>query len=715
MAGLVVAQSPARSLEPEGGLWPALREELRLYPGPTELGGGPTWTLYDPTAQRFFRLGWLEAEILNRWNLADPAAIAASICAETTLRPQPAMVDNLKKFLLANNLTAAAGPEDSKRLLEQSRRKASLALTAVKSYLFIRVPLLRPDAWLAKTLPRVRWLLSYRVLTGLVLGALLGFYLIGRQWSEFSASLTSLMNLEGGLLVLAAIILSKLFHELGHAYAAKALGLKVPSMGVALMCFTPVLWTDTTEAWKLAGRRERLLVGAAGVYAELILAVLAALAWTILPPGGLKTAAAVTAGTTWVMTLAININPCMRYDGYYLLSDYWEMPGLQNRSFALAKWRLREWLFGLGLPAPEIFNPRDGFKLVVYAYFTWIYRFFLFLGIALLVYHLFFKALGIILMLVELVFFIGLPVFREVKHWAGLRQEMRINFRLLRTLSLLLFLLFFFFFPWHGRVEGEALLFAERQTLFFAPQGAQVEELGAGNGEPAAAGQLLFRLRSPDLESRIELAGQKLAAQRLKLSVASLDAGLRAEMAADWEELERLAEDLGGLLARRAELEMRAPTDGRLGDVPVWLQPGSWVAAGEGLGILSGGGSLVAAYVPEADWSRLQPGGKGKFYALGPGWEALDLSIVSVDAQAVTEIRYPELASSLGGPLETHQDAQGRLRPGQAVYRVLCRVDDPAFGGRFVVGRVSLEAGRRSLAAAVWNNLLGLLVRESNW
>lgn len=117
------------------------------------------------------------------------------------------------------------------------------------------------------------------------------------------------------------------------------------------------------------------------------------------------------------MTLAINLNPFMRFDGYYLLSDWLEVENLQDRAFARGKWWLREKLFGLGDPPPEPFGEPLGKGLLVYAFGTWIYRFFLFLGIAVLVYAYFFKVLGIFLFLVEILWFIGLPIWRELQAW----------------------------------------------------------------------------------------------------------------------------------------------------------------------------------------------------------------------------------------------------------------------------------------------------------
>lgn len=696
--------------------WPKLREELRLYPGPAGLAGEPSWTLHDPVAQRFFRLGWLEVEILNRWRIGNPEAIARSIAMETTMMPHPAKVEAAKNFFVGNNLVVADTPEDVERLVKQRYgKKKSLVLAAFKNYLFIRIPLVKPDGFLSRTLDRVEWLFSRWVAVVLGILALLGFYMISRQWAGFKDSFSALLTFKGGIMALAAIGFSKAVHELGHAYATKSLGLRVPSMGFSLMCFAPVLWTDTTEAWKLPRRKDRLFIGVSGVYSELVLAVVAALAWPLLPVGALKTVAFITASSTWILTLAVNINPCMRYDGYYLLSDYWNIAGLQTRSFALAKWWLREKLFGLGQPPPEIFEHWDRFKLIVYAFCTWVYRFFLFLGIALMVYHLFFKALGAVLMVVELVFFIALPVVMEIRSWIKLRSHFTFNFKLVRSCLLFAAIVFAFAYPWHARVEGAGLLFSERQALFFAQMGALVDDVRVKNGATVVEGDILFKLHSPDLDSRIEQASQKVALQRYKLSFASLDASLRAEMASDWEELERLAEDLGGMLSRRADLVIAAPFAGTVHDIPAWLKEDSWVGSSEGLGLMTGGGSLVAAFVSESDWSRIKVGNRGKFYPSGRGWEPLDMEIVMVDNQAVTEVRYPELASTLGGPLGVYKDAEGRLVPEHAVYRVLCKIEDRSFSGQFVVGQVNLEASPRSLLSIIWKNFVGLLIRESSW
>ncbi len=710
MAGAVSQGGP----QGQAQAWPALREELRLYPGPATRWGAPTWTLHDPAAQRFFRLGWLEMEILRRWRLGDPAAIAAVLMAETTLSAPPEAVMAVRQFVLGNNLAVAADPAATAALLKQKRaRRKSIVATLLHNYLFLRIPLIKPDAFLSATLGVVRPLFSRAFLVLLLVAAVVGLSLVLREWAVFRDTLASLLTLEGGLLAAAALGMSKTFHEFGHAYAAKRLGLRVPAMGVALMCFAPVLWTDTTEAWKLPRRRDRLLIGASGVAAELLLAACASLLWPLAPEGPVKTALFMLTGSIWILTLMVNINPCMRYDGYYLLSDFWDMPGLQTRAFALAKWFIREQLFGFGKPPPEPFSSWDRGKLIIYALCTWVYRLFLFLGIAFMVYYLFFKALGIVLMVVELSFFITLPILKEVRHWIANRNAMRLNMRTVRTILLFGAAGYFLFAPWHSRVGGAAILLPERRAALYAPMGGVVETVAAVNDLEVAEGDVLFTIRSPDLESRIAIATHKVTAQRLKLSLTSLDQTFRMEMAAEWDELERLAEELAGLLRERSQLTLRAPFAGRVTEMPEWLAEGSWVGGKEPLAALTGGGWQVQAYIPEHALDRIRDRGEGLFYPRGKGSGPIRVTVGEIERQAARDIAQPELTSLYGGPLGAHKNAAGRLEPDASVYRITCSVASPGAPEQILVGQATLDAAPQSLVTDLWRRFIGLLVRES--
>ena len=83
---------------------PPLREELALYCGPNLADGQPSWALHDPVRNQFFRIDWLTFEIISRWSMDELQAIADSVNADTTLRPEAADVEAVARFLVENQL-----------------------------------------------------------------------------------------------------------------------------------------------------------------------------------------------------------------------------------------------------------------------------------------------------------------------------------------------------------------------------------------------------------------------------------------------------------------------------------------------------------------------------------------------------------------------------------------------------------------------------------
>jgi putative peptide zinc metalloprotease protein len=243
----------------------------------------------------------------------------------------------------------------------------------------------------------------------------------------------------------------------------------------------------------------------------------------------LRSIAFAVATTTWVLSVAVNLNPLMRFDGYYFLSDLVNIPNLQDRSFAVARWRLRTWLFGTEALAPEYFPARTLSGMVMYAWAIWIYRFFLFLGIAVLVYYLFFKALGIFLFGVEIWWFIVRPVWNEIKQWRQLAPNASLPRRRL-FLGLGLSVLFLLAFPWKSSIELPALLSAGnswRECMCRLMQ--RWCRLQVRDGDAVKAGQPLMTLVSPELEVRIRLADVEV--KRMEGLVAS--AAMQAELYQD--------------------------------------------------------------------------------------------------------------------------------------------------------------------------------------
>ncbi|MFJ5454173.1 HlyD family efflux transporter periplasmic adaptor subunit [Pectobacterium jejuense] len=700
---------------PAAGLSP-LRDELILHAGPANRDGSPSWTLEDPLRGLYFRIGWAEMAMLSRWSIGNVAQIVAEINQTSALTLDDSDVQYFNRFLQANSLTRVSGDEalaQFSRQLEQSR--VSIWRKLLKNYLFFRIPLWHPDRFLGATLPWVEPFFSRTFLKLTLLVAVLGLFLAGRQWETFKHTFLHFFTLEGAALAGLTLCFTKILHEFGHAYTCKRFGARVATMGVAFLVMMPVLYTDTSGSWKLTRRRQRMAIGAAGMMTELVLAAWATLAWSFLPDGMLRSAAFMLATTTWIMTLAINLSPLMRFDGYFLLSDGLQMPNLQNRGFAIGRWQMREWLFGLGDAPPEHFPRWLQRTLVGYAFAVWIYRFFLFTGIAILVYHMTFKLLGMLLFAIEIGYFVVMPVVNEVREWSKRRKDYRMNRNMTTTLVVSAVVLLLLMIPWQRGVYAPALLRAEQQSSLYMPVPAMIQRIDVKVGQPVQAGQTLFTLSSDALTHE----RQQLERQIATLNWQSTFQVFNKEAAGDHQrvkqEHEAALQKLQVLQRQSEQLTVRAPIDGVVADMTTPLEIGEWLGQGEWLAVVTKPtGGLVEAFVSEKDWQRLHTGAKGTFYLQDVSRSSLPLTIVEIASTATRDLNAaPELASIYGGDIATLSDAQRKLHPEQAVYRVLLSLpDDYRAQPQVLRGTVVMDGEAQSLLIRGWKVVSAVLIRE---
>jgi len=698
---------------------PALRQDLALHAGPTAADGSPTWTLHDPAANRFYELRWPAFEVLSRWSLGSARQVLAAVRRETTLRIGDAEMDGLLRMLATNHLLLASGPQDSARLQRAvEARRVGPARWLLKNYLFFRLPLVRPMPWLQRFAPHVAWAYTPAFWLAVVAAAALGLVLASRRWDGFVHTFAAYASWSGALAIAVALSFAKVLHELGHAFTAQRHGCRVPTMGVAFLVMWPVLYTDTNEAWKLASRRQRLAIGAAGMLGEIALAAFATLLWALLPEspawGPVRAAAFLLATTTWLLTLAINASPFMRFDGYFLLSDALNLPNLHERAFALGRWWLRERLFGLQEPAPEPQPPGRQAFLVGFAFATWLYRLVLFAGIALLVYHLFFKALGLLMMAVELGWFIVMPVARELQQWWLRRGLLRWN-RATRRLALLLgALAAVLLWPWQAGVHAPAVLGARQAQGVYAPHAAQVTAALPPVGQALRRGEPLLRLRSPDLDARFALAQARERQLQWQLTQQPFDARLMEAGPALRKHWEAAQEEVDGLQRELQRLDVTMPFDGRVVESSPEVGAGSWVRPGEKLlQLVAPQGSKVEAFVDEAALQRFG-GGPGVFVPDAPERAHVRCARSVVDAVQLAQLEQPAVASLYGGAIPAQRHADGRVIPLQPTFRV--RLEDCELGSApasEVSGVAVLAGERRSLAVEGWRRLAALWQREA--
>lgn len=700
---------------------PELRQELSLHPGAAAPDGSPTWHLQDPVGNRFFQLSWPAFEILSRWSLNDAEAVVNEVNRTTTLQITTDDVNDLIRFLQQHHLLRAATADDSARLQQaQQAARPGKARWLLKNYLFFRLPLVRPEPllkWLAPlfalVFTRGFWWLQLALLG-------IGLYLVSRQWDSFIHTFSGYSGWQAFIGIGIALSFAKVLHELAHALTAHRYGCRVPTMGVAFLVMFPVLYTDTNEAWKLPSRHARLHIAAAGVLAELVLAVWATLLWTFLPEGHLKTGVFLLATSTWLITVAINASPFMRFDGYFLLADYLNLPNLHERAFAMGRWWLRKTLFGWHDPAPEHFRPRRHRFPILFAFATWLYRAVLFLSIALLVYHFFFKVLGILLMLVELAWFLVIPVQRELKVWWQRRQDLRWNRQTRRSAALMAILLLVLLFPWQSGLHTPAVIMPQQTQGLFTPYAAQVADSAVKLGERVKAGQVLVRLQSPELEYQLHRAKALEQQLRWQLQQQSFDPQLQQAGPALRQRWESARQQVASLQRQIAQLTITAPFEGDIAARNEAITPGTWLTAGEQLfQLASPSGIKGEAYLSEAQLLRLLHGARDTtvtFIADQPGMPALHCQPRDADPVNIPVLEQPLLASVHGGAIATLLNSQQQLVPVESHFRL--RFDDCTETSRvhqILAGTALVHGERKSLLARALRQLRAALVSEAGF
>jgi len=691
-----------------------LREDLRLHESSPDRDGAPSWSIQDPVTNRFFRIGWLEYECLLRWSGAagnSAAAIAADIASHTPLAADEEQVTQFARFLEQHQLLRPS-PEGVRKLVARANQPGWQHWRWwLHHYLFIRVPLVRPQRWLLALLPYARPLVSLPGLALILSASLLGMVLVARQWDVFAHSVMDILTPAGIAGFLLALAISKTFHELGHALVATHYGVRVAHMGVALVVLWPMLYTDTSESWRLHSSRQRLRISAAGITVEMALAGLATLAWALLEEGPLRQAMLYLATTGWLLSLALNASPFMRFDGYFIVSDLLDFPNLHERSGELARVWLRRSLLGWSEPELEPLPPGQRRALIAFALATWLYRLVVFVGIAIAVYLMFFKLLGIFLFSVEVVWFVLRPMTTELSVWWARRHEITAQRRRI-LIALGLASLGWLLVPWSFDITAPGVAYAERQQNVFSPFPARLTALHAPG--PVKAGAVLAQFESPDLNARESgtVALARSFEQRL-LGLTAEDDGKDRQQATNQRLGEQLAE-ARGIVDEVGRLRVAAEFDGLWRDVDPMLSTGVWVGVKNQLGVLIDPRTWVAdVYIEQGQLARLRVGAEASFRP-EKRLTAIRAVVTDIDSTRSSRLSHPMLDAQHGGPIAT-QPGERQGQPVNALYRVRLALEEPLDVEHEALGRATLNGAPVSLLWEGVRQTLAVVIRESGF
>lgn len=475
----------------------------------------------------------------------------------------------------------------------------------LKSVLFFRIPLFDPDEFLERTLPPLRSLFTrtaFLVWLGIV--GLAGL-VVARHWGEFTAPVGDLFSRGNLPLLWITLITLKVFHEFGHAYATKAFGGRVPEMGLYLMIFTPCAYVDASAAWGFPSKRHRIFVCFAGMYVELFIAALCVMAWSVLPPGFWRSILHNAVLLASVVTIAFNVNPLMRYDGYYALSDALEIPNLRQRAAEQGTALLKRVFLGVKHTGRQLGFGLRAF-LIAFGVAGGLYKIVLVLGISATV-AMQFPKVGIAMAVAYLASEV-IGTLRRLLPYLWHAEETSHVRGWATALSLVLIAgvpAALFGVPLPATVTTRAVLSGADEVALRASAPGFVEAISAEEGSILAEGQAVVQLTDPDAEARLAELVARLEAERFVLERArGVDLG---EVAKETELVAQLEHEIAVRTAELQELSISAPIEGHLTSRLRADEIGRYVRAGESLGTVVGGATVVRALLSEEELAATRP------------------------------------------------------------------------------------------------------------
>lgn len=639
--------------------WMGLRPDLRLHKGGETMTGKPTWIVEDPVTGNHFEIGEAEARFFLCLITADNLRDAVKKLLQTTsLRPSVEDILGFLKMLQQEML--AVLPEEGARHFSELRRKAEDRqkkfswLQFRRKIFFIQVPLFRPDAFLTWIYP---WLVPFWSKPFQFLYAVLGvvgLILVVPQLELYFHTAGHLFTPAGALMFFAALVFVKTLHELGHAVSTKRHGLYVRRMGIYFMVFVPILYTDATEAWKLSDRRARVMIGAAGVLVELSVAAVSLFLWTVLPNGLIRSLMFYLSGVSLLSSFLVNLNPLMRFDGYYILMDYLRISSLRTRSIRFFQYYRRRLLVDWRGSKPEE-HPWDH-AMGVFGFFSSLYMLIIFFGIAGIIYHKASSILGILIFLQALGMRLVAPVVKEVVYLVKNRKFWGSPLRVGFTVAVIAGFLGVLFVPL-PTVERLPGHFLYRDVVELkSPERGRIATALPAVGTQVDKGDLLVRIQDDRSEQELRLADFDLA--KVEASLENLESGGDQGAYRNWllAERQRLQAKSAKLKETLSQLDIRAPISGRVLDTNDMLLKGGYVYKHAFLLTVGSGGAMeVRAYAPEAVFQELA----GRRYEIENG-EVLfkDLETPAMEGHfrelidfPVTEFPNESLFDFAGGPV----------------------------------------------------------------
>jgi putative peptide zinc metalloprotease protein len=498
-----------------------LRMRPDLIASPQRYEGRQCHVVKDPVSLKYYRFNEQEYFVFK---LLDGKHTLEDVqkAFEKEFRPHRLTLEDLEAFArqlvtsgLVQHESASAGKHLFERRKKQRRMKRFASFTNI---LYLKIPIFDPDRILNWMIKYLWWVFSYWFLILSVGVMLAAAALVTLKFDVFWDKLPAyneFFHFRTVLYMWIALGIVKVIHEFGHGLSCKAFGGECHEMGALLMCFSPALYCNVTDSWTLADKWKRIIISFAGIYVELIIAAIATFVWWTTPQWPFVNNVALCLMVLCsISTFVFNANPLMRFDGYYILADWLEVPNLRERSNRFLSHTFQEKCLGIEVPPEQYMATGRKILFISYAVLAYVYRWVLTFGILwflwdwLKPYKL--ESISMMLTMAAVFSMVFWPMFRLVKN---IRQRGRLPDMKRKRVTITLmvfggFLLAVFFLPLpFSRINETGLIQVQEKSIdrVFIPESGFLDSIEVQDGQKVTAGQVLARFSNPRL--RAEKAG----------------------------------------------------------------------------------------------------------------------------------------------------------------------------------------------------------------
>ncbi|MFN3481870.1 PqqD family peptide modification chaperone [Rhabdaerophilum calidifontis] len=621
---------------------------------------------------------------------------------------QQELVELLAQLHGADLILGDVTPDLAEMDLRAARHQKRTLLSRLRNPLALRLPLLDPDRFLAATLPLVRPLFTHAGFAAWLLLVLAGIVVGAVNFEAFGAGIADqALTAENVLLILLLYPAVKCIHELGHAYATKVWGGEVHEMGVMVLVLMPVPYLDASASTGFRDRRQRMIVGGAGILVELALAALAMIVWALAEPGLLRAVAFNVVLICGVSTLVFNANPLLRFDGYYVLSDLLEIPNLASRANKYVLYLIERHGFGVSEAISPVTAPSERGWLLAYAIASFLYRFAIMLTIALYIAtQLFFVGVG--LALISVFGAVVWPLLKGIRHLATgaslrgrRRRALAVSAAAAGAMILPLLAL-----PLPHATMAQGIVWVGEQAALRAEADGIVTAIIAHSGARVAAEAPILVAEDRVLAAMLAVQGHQLAELQARLEAVRLTDLVQANLLR--EQVRNLEGQIAESRRRLAGLELRSARAGLFLASDMTDLPGRLLRRGDVVGyVLGEEDPVVRVVVTQADVDLVRRSTRAITIRFSERIEeALPATLLREVPAAQAELPHLALATSGGGTILLDPMAQDRPRALEPIYQFDLRLPPgaapPRLGGRVHVrfAHPDEPAGPRLLRAA---------------